>query len=132
MATDCNPAAREHIRRRRYDVAFKRAVVEQTLAPGASVARIAREHDINANQLFTWRRQLSLARQNDHSRQANDKQPVSLVPVTVVAESLTPALAPAVVTDNSQIEIVFCGYEIRIRGAVDTATLQLVLSSLRR
>ncbi|MCG6967358.1 MAG: transposase [Chromatiaceae bacterium] len=31
-------------RRHRYDAAFKRSIVEQTVAPGASVARIAREH----------------------------------------------------------------------------------------
>ena len=56
------------MRRRRYDTAFKRALVEQTLAPGSSVARIAREHGINANQLFKWRRQFcSPARQNDYS-----------------------------------------------------------------
>lgn len=34
---------------------FKRAVVEASLAPGASVSRVAREHDINANQVFLWR-----------------------------------------------------------------------------
>lgn len=53
METDSNEVLQERPRRRRYDEAFKRALVEQTLAPGASVARIAREHGINANQLFT-------------------------------------------------------------------------------
>ena len=47
-------------RRRRYDPAFKRSIVEHTLAPGASVARIAREHDVNADQLSKWRRQFLL------------------------------------------------------------------------
>jgi transposase len=37
--------------------AFKRAVVEETLLPGASVSRIAREHGVNANQVFLWRKQ---------------------------------------------------------------------------
>jgi transposase len=27
-----------------------------TLAPGASVARVARAHGVNANQVFVWRR----------------------------------------------------------------------------
>jgi hypothetical protein len=31
-------------------------VVEETLEPGASVARVARKHGINANQVFQWRR----------------------------------------------------------------------------
>jgi transposase len=34
----------------------KRKIVEETLAPGASVARVARAHGINANQVFQWRR----------------------------------------------------------------------------
>ena len=32
---------------RHHPAALKRAVVEQTLQPGASVSRIAREHDVN-------------------------------------------------------------------------------------
>ena len=36
---------------------LKRQMVEETLAPGASVARVARAHGVNANQLFGWRRQ---------------------------------------------------------------------------
>jgi len=32
-------------------------MVQETLAPGASVAIIARRHGVNANQLFSWRRQ---------------------------------------------------------------------------
>ncbi|MFI8466806.1 transposase [Stutzerimonas stutzeri] len=41
---------------KRHPVAFKRAVVEASLAPGASVSRVTREHDINASQVFLWRR----------------------------------------------------------------------------
>jgi transposase len=43
-------------KRRRRSVAERRRVVEQTLAPGASVARVARDHGVNANQVFHWRR----------------------------------------------------------------------------
>ena len=35
----------------------KRQMVQETLAPGASVAIIARRHGVNANQLFSWRMQ---------------------------------------------------------------------------
>lgn len=34
----------------------KRAIVEETLAPGASVAAVARRHGANANLVFNWRR----------------------------------------------------------------------------
>ena len=43
-------------KRRRRSRQERRAIVEETLKPGASVARIARAHGINANQVFTWRR----------------------------------------------------------------------------
>src|ERR1700692_5046712 len=43
-------------KRRRRSVAERRRVVEETLAAGASVARVARAHGVNANQVFHWRR----------------------------------------------------------------------------
>lgn len=42
--------------RQRRSIAEKRRIVEETLSPGASVARIARAHGVNANQVFGWRR----------------------------------------------------------------------------
>lgn len=41
---------------RRHSIEFKRTVVEQSLQTGASVSRLARLHDINANQIFAWRK----------------------------------------------------------------------------
>ncbi|HVB85109.1 MAG TPA: transposase, partial [Candidatus Dormibacteraeota bacterium] len=46
----------------------KRRIVEETLQPGASVARVARAHGVNANQVFGWRqlyRQGRLERKED-------------------------------------------------------------------
>ena len=34
----------------------RRDIVEETLVPGASVARVARRNDVNANQVFYWRK----------------------------------------------------------------------------
>jgi transposase-like protein len=42
--------------RRRHSDAFKRALVERSLVPGASVAAIAQDAGVNANLLFNWRR----------------------------------------------------------------------------
>jgi len=42
--------------RRRRSIAEKRGIVEETLTPGGSVARVARVHGVNANQVFGWRR----------------------------------------------------------------------------
>lgn len=120
--------------RRRYDAAFKQAIVEQTLQSGASVARIARDHGINANQLFKWRRQFLLAEGDTLALPAQTPPTISLLPVTVVADEPAPATAPssASATEPGQIEITLAGGTVRIQGAVDTTMLQLVLSSLRR
>jgi transposase len=42
--------------RQRRSIAEKRRIVEETLVEAASVARVARAHGINANQVFGWRR----------------------------------------------------------------------------
>ena len=34
----------------------RRRIVEETLRPGASVSLVARANDVNANQVFGWRR----------------------------------------------------------------------------
>jgi transposase len=43
-------------RRQMRSAAEKLRIVEETLVPGASVALVAREHGVNANQVFEWRR----------------------------------------------------------------------------
>ena len=45
-------------RRRRWDDDEKLAMVEASLAPGASVARIARERDVAPSLIYKWRRRL--------------------------------------------------------------------------
>src|ERR1700690_1461461 len=42
--------------RRKYTIAEKRAMVEETNRRGASVADVAQRHGVNANLLFGWRR----------------------------------------------------------------------------
>jgi transposase-like protein len=50
------PGRNQGLTRRRRTIAEKRRVVEETMEPGASVARVARAHEVNANQVFHWRR----------------------------------------------------------------------------
>jgi transposase len=44
-------------RRRRWTAAAKARIVEESLAAGASVAEVARRHDVHPNLLHAWRRQ---------------------------------------------------------------------------
>jgi transposase-like protein len=68
-------------KRRRRSIGERRRVVEETLAPGASVARVARAHGINANQVFHWRRlyQRGLL-------EGKVRRPVGLLPVNVCVQ----------------------------------------------
>ena len=43
-------------RRRRWLAEEKARIVQETYAPGMSVSLVARQHGIQPNQLFTWRR----------------------------------------------------------------------------
>ena len=128
MELDTNEPDVVRTKRRRYDAAFKRKVVDQTLTAGASVARVAREHGINANQVFKWRRQQLLDEQHVDGEAAETS--VSLVPVSVMSEKAPEATPSA--TSDGVIEITLGGAQVRVRGVVDSATLDCVLSSLRR
>lgn len=44
------------VSRRRWSRDEKRAIIEEALVPGASVAEVARRHGVNANLLFKWLR----------------------------------------------------------------------------
>src|SRR6267143_1555359 len=63
-----------HTKRRRRTVEEKRRIVEETLEAGASVARVARRHAVNANQVFYWRKKYREGRLGKTS---------NLLPVTV-------------------------------------------------
>jgi transposase len=42
--------------RKKWPEALKREIVAATFFPGASVSIVARQYDVNANQVFSWRR----------------------------------------------------------------------------
>jgi transposase len=114
--------------RRRHSESLKKELVDQSLQPGASVAAIAQEHGINANLLFNWRR-LRL-RAEKPSNEATSG-PV-LLPVTVQASS-TPAVSKPLPTNRASqgvIEIDIGPTRVRLRGAVDEASVRCVLQLL--
>ena len=131
-------SARKAVRRRRYDDAFKRHLVELSLIPGASVARIALDHRLNTNVLFKWRRLhlRSLA-------QATPKPAAELLPVTVEepagtlgelpGQGLNPVSqrrARPAAAGGGVIEIDLPLGRVRLTGAVDVAALRVVIEAL--
>lgn len=114
--------------RRKHSLAFKRSLIEQTLVPGASVARIALEHDVNANLLFKWRRlHLRAARSSTSSL-----LPVILSEPKSGGEASMSAASPAarLAVAGGFIEVELPAGRIRIKGAVDVPALRAVLQML--
>ena len=113
----------------------KRSIVEATLAEGASVARIARAHGINANQVFGWRRLYLAGRLGGASRA------IKLLPVRVSESSPSQATttsrecSPSVDFSKSTpgtIHIELGQAQVRIEGSADPALLRVLLECLRR
>jgi len=72
-------------------VVEERRIVEETLEPEASVARVARAHGVNANQVFAWRRQYRQGSLGENRETAN------LLPVRVTGTRASNAsLGPSV------------------------------------
>lgn len=124
-----HPAKREaRVGRRQHGLAFKRRLIEQTLVPGASVARIALDNGVNANLLFKWRRQ--------HVRAARSA-PSSLLPVILSEPRVggevsmsAPTPAARMTASGGVIEVELPAGRIRIKGAVDVPALRVVLQML--
>ena len=111
-------------RRRHRGLDEKLRLVALTYEPGASVALVARRHDVNANLLFTWRRQLS-GQMQTASDQAGTMAfaPVEIVPDLGRGAPLEPA---------GQIEIELPGgTRVRVDAQVSEPALRRVLSALK-
>ncbi len=109
----------------RHSDEFKRAVVAQSRRSGTSVARVAREHNVNANQVFSWRKQFG------DIEAGAAAEVCAFLPVALAA----PPAAPARSADHAGapsglIELTVGKARLRLEGAVDTAALALVLARL--
>src|SRR5438477_5775235 len=66
-------------RRRDWPEELKRQMVAETLEAGSSVSMVARRHDVNANQLFKWRREM-LPKESTVEVEGGPMVPVEIVP----------------------------------------------------
>ena len=116
--------------RQRRSIAEKRRIVEETLAPGASVARVARTHGVNANQVFGWRRRYLAGRLGEQ------KPGIKLLPVRVSESRAPPVMVEHRVTDFPQpqpgtIHIELRQAQVRIEGNADPALVRVLLECLQ-
>ena len=132
MDTSERAVVKREPQRRRRSVAEKRGIVEETLAPGASVARVARAHGVNANQVFHWRRQYRQGLLGEGNAEA-----VKLLPVHVTEAAASRvngtgsrrAMTRAT-TAAGTIHVELPKGHLRVTGRVDAEVLRTVLEQL--
>ena len=121
-------------RQRRYwTTEEKRRIVELTLSSTLSVASLARQHGVNANQVFYWRK-LYHAGQLCRDESIEQPRSVQLLPVCVdngeppeaepgQSESVAPGLTMNIEIPGRAL--------VSLEGAVDAEIVRAVLESLR-
>jgi transposase len=129
--------------RRQYTAEQKRQIVEEASAPGASVSIVARRHDVNANLVFTWRKQYQQGNLVDSTkamaRAALPAPPLIRVgvvdhdgtrPPPVVTGKAT--ASPANSRRSGTIEITLRGgTKVRVDAGISEAALRLVLAVVK-
>jgi transposase len=105
----------------------RRQIVEESMKPGASVALVARAHDVNANQVFKWRKQYQQGRLELSSA-------ATLLPVKV-----TDRVSPQYVARRKSrqrntgiIDIDLGHARVRVEGRADPDCLRAALEGLMR
>ncbi|KAF0120899.1 MAG: transposase [Methylocystaceae bacterium] len=110
-------------KRRSWNRDEKRRIVDESLEEGASIAEVARRHELNANQLFTWRREFDVD-------PAAPKNLTPILPVTIASDTTAEGSTSG---SRGQMEIVLSeGDRILVWADVETAALSRVLKALSR
>jgi transposase-like protein len=98
----------------------KRQIVEEVLQGGESVAVIARRHEVNANLLFSWKRQ--------YEKGLLESKRTALVPVKLQRKA---ASTVRTLPTDECVEIdLGAGKCVRLRGTLAVATLDRLLSQI--
>ncbi|BCI65897.1 transposase [Acetobacter aceti] len=109
-------------RRRRWSVEEKLRLVAECDAPGSSVTRVSRQHDISRALLWTWRRQLRRGDLGGGTGQG-------FLAVTLPSVLSDPALPDG----DAGLEIVLPdGLHLRVTARTDLDLVARVLTLLRR
>lgn len=127
--------------RRSWTEAEKQRIVRECDAPGSSVSMVARKYGVNANLVFTWRRdrrpRKAIAEAEFIAVTVEDPALESSSPAALTVPAVSPSrYPPPPARHNHQpggIEIDLpCGTRVRVDAAVDEAVLARVLRAVRR
>jgi transposase len=115
-------------RNKRWPEALKREIVAATMQPGASVSIVARQYNVNANQVFSWRRRFGAV--NELAAAGSSSGLVQLAIMPEPESSGAVVSAPAA---SDAIEIEVAGdCRIRVGADFDARALKRVLDVLRK
>ena len=115
-------------RRRRWSDADKQRILQETLAPGATVAGVAKRHEMGTGQIYTWRRQALAGAVGEFMpvMVGEEARPDSAGP-----EPSLPAPRSTPSPRRGVIEIMLAsGTRIRVGNDVDGVALRCVLAAL--
>ena len=123
-------------RRRRWSEAQKRQIVAETHEPGVSVPMVAQRYNLNANQVFKWRR---LFRELEGAGGAGRFVPVVVEaaagqePEAATTSSPSESVVAASQPATGRMEIVLSGdRRVIVDRAVDASALSRVIAVLER
>ena len=123
-------------RRRRWSEAQKRQIVAETHEPGVSVPMVAQRYNLNANQIFRWRRRF---REPERAGGTGRFVPVVVEPAPGQepdAATMSPPPESVVAEDQpatGRMEIVLsCGRRVIVDRTVDPSALIRVIAVLER
>src|SRR5215467_3997111 len=128
MDTYTQPAA---TKRQFRSLETKLQIVQEALAEGASVARVARAHGVNANLVFNWCRLYRAGR-------LGRRNEAKLLPVRVAEETST--AAPALLSDPGgllgssagAIHIQLQHAQVHVESGANPVLLRVLLECLQR
>lgn len=107
----------------------KRRIVEATFAPGMSIARVAREHGVNSNQVFQWRYEYRKGILGDRTKPA-----AKLLPVVVEEPEVTRSAHSVRSQPNSSSAIRIDlpgGVSLHVERDTDLELLRAIVEMLR-
>jgi transposase len=93
------------------------------------VSRVARAHDVNANQVFKWKREYL---QSQSATSPTPSGATQLLPVILTETAVPPSTAKSAIAQDGAIELHLPLGRVVLTGNVNTDVLRIVLQSLAR
>lgn len=113
-----------------HPVARKREIVQASLRAGASVALVAREYGVNANQVWAWRKLYSAGGLSEAMPEAA-RTTIDPVPELLAVDVLVPPDESPTVTFTGRLELVIGAARLSVIGTVDPVMLKTAIAALR-